>query len=167
MRRGLEPRKGRGVYRSGLNSPGTLKVSNSKTCKDFEQQWPSTKPLQNTSAHISSRRQTSLFPLSHPSPPAADRPQTHPLTRPLTTAGSLSSLTPDRSHRSSPDTHLSPSLSCSAVGNGISYKIKFKLHTLQSQIPDSLHNTVYPQPACLALFSLHKPFLQFTDFIRH
>ncbi|MXQ92165.1 hypothetical protein E5288_WYG012428 [Bos mutus] len=55
----------------------------------------------------------------------------------------------------------------SAVGNGISYKIKFKLHTLQSQIPDSLHNAVYPQPACLAPFSLHKPFLQFTDYIRH
>ena len=77
---GVRAKEGEGVSRSGLNSPGTLQVSNSKTSKDFEQHWPSAKPLQNTSAHISSRRQTSLFPLSCPTPPAADRPQTHPLT---------------------------------------------------------------------------------------
>lgn len=106
-----------GVSQSGLNSPGSPKVSNSKTCKDFEQQWLSAKPLQNTSAHTSSRRQTSLCPLSRPSPPAADGLQTHPLT----TSSSPSCLTPDRPHCSSPNTHLPPSLSCSAVGNGISY----------------------------------------------
>lgn len=35
---GVRAKEGEGVSRSGLNSPGTLKVSNSKTCKEFEQQ---------------------------------------------------------------------------------------------------------------------------------